>query len=845
VLDASGAGKVIDSVIRDLTAEPAPDFAQAAGTIRNLLRAIEFPPGVRQDIHQRAASLGAGPLIVRSSACGEDGLDASFAGQLDSIADVCPGPDVVEAVVSVWSSRWSPRALAYEAAKRVPLRAIGVIVQQQIVPRWSGVLFTQSPANAAQMLMEFCGGMAEALVAGRENPGRISITRQNLRWSLDAEPGRALEGVHLLVNDECLEVIGRTALAIERGFGRPQDIEWAIDAGQRLWIVQTRPITARGRGRTSPRSGPAKAPVVWSNANVNENFPEPITPFLYSVARDGYYHYFRNLGRAFGMAPRRLEAMETPLRHIVGVHGARMYYNLTSIHAVLRSAPFGDQLAASFNQFVGAEATNTPAAVPFSARASRTVRDGLDVARMLFQITRHYCVLERRVARFERRVDRFAARTHPSALPGRTVPELLDHLRAFLHIRRHQWNDAALADAGSMVCYGALQRLLARAFPEDDQQALHNSLLKALPDLVSSRPAIELWRLAQMVRSEPGLLALFAGAGRAGVAERLTRDARFADFQVAFTRFQEDWGFRCSGELMLTVPSFQEGPSALIGIIASYLSSDAESPLDVLERQAAERTRETARVRRELRRRRVFRWMPRVLQPTVVLCVLRWTQACIAMRERARLKQALLYARLRRIVLQIGACLTADGRLAAQDDIFFLTADEIDTLLSGHSMLPGGVRELTAMRRRQHAQQAALRPPDALTLLEGEYFSAASLTPHRPPGDATCLTGVGACGGTATGRAAVLADVKDSARLRSGDVLVTRQTDPGWGPVFPLISGLVVERGGMLSHGAIIAREFGIPSVVGVSDATRRIPSGSLITVDGDRGRIEIAGAAS
>jgi pyruvate,water dikinase len=464
---------------------------------------------------------------------------------------------------------------------------------------------------------------------------------------------------------------------------------------------------------------------------------------------------------------------------------------------------------------------------------------------MLFQITRHYCVLERRVARFERRVDRFAARTRPDLLAGRDVLALLEDLRAFLHIRRHQWNDAALADAGSMVCYGVLQRLLARAFPEDDQQALHNSLLKALPDLVSSRPAIELWRLAQVVRSEPDLRALFARPDPAHVVDRLSHDPRFARFQAAFTRFQEDWGFRCSGELMLTVPSFQEEPSALVGIIASYVSSEAESPIDVLERQAGQRLAETARVRRELRRRRAFGWMPPVLQPAAVLRILRWTQTCIGLRERARLKQALLYARLRRIVLEIGARLAAADRLETRDDIFFLTADEIDTLISGHSMLPAGTRELTAMRRRHHADQAALRPPDTLTLEEGEYFSAARLLTRQSPDDSACLTGLGACGGATTGRAAVLMDVKDSARLRAGDVLVTRQTDPGWGPIFPLISGLVVERGGMLSHGAIIAREFGIPSVVGVSDATRRIPSGSLITVDGDRGRIDIVGAVS
>ncbi len=172
--------------------------------------------------------------------------------------------------------------------------------------------------------------------------------------------------------------LARRALDIERAFGRPQDIEWTMDVDGRLWIVQSRPITVTG-ARRAAASPAAQAPdsttsprrtIYWSNANVNENFPQPITPLLYSIARRGYYHYFRNLARAFGLSRRRVAAMEHPLGHIIGVHGARMYYNLTSIHGILRSAPFGDLLATWFNQFVGSEDTDTPAFV--ERRASRT-----------------------------------------------------------------------------------------------------------------------------------------------------------------------------------------------------------------------------------------------------------------------------------------------------------------------------------------------------------------------------------------------------------------------------------------------------------------------------------------
>ena len=177
-----------------------------------------------------------------------------------------------------------------------------------------------------------------------------------------------------------------------------------------------------------------------------------------------------------------------------------------------------------------------------------------------------------------------------------------------------------------------------------------------------------------------------------------------------------------------------------------------------------------------------------------------------------------------------------------------LTAEEVDELTSGRAMFAEGAQTLVSLRQREHAVLSALRPPDTLRLVEGAAYSDAPTTGTRVDdgGDepATRLHGVVACGGSVWGRAAVLADVNDAARLVRGDVLVTRQTDPGWAPVFGLISGLVIERGGMLSHGAIIAREFGLPCIVGVKDATRRVPHGAHLHLDADRGTCAIDEAA-
>jgi phosphohistidine swiveling domain-containing protein len=849
-LEAADLEPAIDAMCGTLGGKSPIAVRCAAETIIALVRAETLPAAVDAAVTAAFEELAVSRVIVRSSAVGEDSAGASFAGQLDSIFDITTAPALGTALGAVWASRWSERVLAYQEARHVSLDGMGVIVQAQIDAVLSGVLFTRAPGDDSRMLVEYCGGLGEALVSGQENPGRLTIVRSNLTWTREAEPERHIPAEATLLDDRAISTLGSIALTIEAAFGAPQDIEWTIDRAGTVWIVQARPITASRQSTVgSPQSGVSNPTVLWSNANVNENFPQPICPLLYSIAREGYYHYFRNLGRAFGISRRRLAAMETPLRQIIGVHGARMYYNLTNIHTVLRSAPFGDRLAASFNQFVGAdELAPRSAGDSFAARARNRATQSAELIVIAAKTAWQYAFLTRRVERLERTVDAFARQTHPDRLARRKSLNLLEDFRGFLDIRCRRWNDAALADAGSMVCYGILKALLARAFPSADQQALHNTLLKALPGLVSSTPPLELWKLSRTIRADRDLAQLFATAPSGTVLSAITQDPRFEVFRGSFESFLEQWGFRCSAELMLTVPSFQEEPEPVVDLLKAYASMDGESPVALLDRQQRDRIRETERVLTALHGRRLG-GVPFLSESAAIGLVLRWTQTSIQLRERARLKQALLYSRLRRIVLAIGADLAARGRIARAEDLFFLTSGELDALVSGSEMFPDHVTALVELRRRAHRDMSATTPPDAIRLVAGEYVPAASgdegvATLAAEPA-AGGMRGVGACGGSITGRATVLADVSQSHLLSPGDVLVTRQTDPGWGPVFPLIAGLVIERGGMLSHGAIIAREFGIPSVVGVKDATRLIPQGGTVLVDGDRGFVRIIPGAA
>ena len=768
---------------------------------------------MRDELFAAAETLMAcGAVVVRSSAVGEDSRGQSFAGQLDSILHVTTLSGLEEAVLACWASYWAERASFYRAARQVPSNGMGVVVQHQVDARAAGVLFTE--AGDGTMLVEYTAGLADALVAGAIDPSRLSIDRDtgDVRLLANGENSFALEPSVIIA-------LAAAARDLEREFGEPQDVEWVLGDDDKIWIVQSRPITARVVASQPVTTRANGKRIAWSNANVNENFPGPISPLLYSIAAPGYSNYFRSLARAFGISASRIRAMEPAFRQIIGVHGARMYYNLTSIHSVLRLAPFGKELAASFDTFVGADG----AAVETATLDRRgALRQAAEVVAIAVKTAWQYRSLDQRISRFERTVNQFAERTAPDQLAAMSAEELRN----------------ALADAASMVCYGALQRLLEKAYGA--KTAVHSSLLKAIPDVISGEPVHRLWGLSRMIREDDALRTLFAHESSV-VMSRLSDEPRFAGFRAAFERYLDDWGFRCSEELMLTTPSFQENPAPLIDMLRTYALLDGASPVDALREQEADRVAETERVLAELGDRSLWRGLPGLTFARALRVLLPWTHASIRFRERARMKQALLYSRCRRIALAIGENLVVHHVLHSRDDVFFLTVTEIDELLSGAAMFPRDVQSVVRVRRRAHERLAATTPPDAFTLAEGEYLDAGIVAAvDASVAEGATLTGTSACGGRATGRATVLRDVTEAARLARGDILVTRQTDPGWAPVFFLVAGLVIERGGMLSHGAIIAREFGIPCVVGVRDAMAAIPDGASVTVDGDVGRVHV-----
>ncbi len=806
------------ALIADLPQLPPDALRSRSRALREALLREPLDPALGQAVRARCAP-GA-RLAVRSSGVGEDSHAASFAGQFDTVLGVDSAAALTDAIRRVWASAYGERALRYAQHRGLRPAGMAVIVQDEVDALVSGVLFTRDPSRPGSdaMLMEYCAGLGDRLVSGAVTPGRARIQRADGRAEVE-QPAEGAAGFDPATHPAVGE-LARHALVLERRLGGPQDVEWSIDRAGRLALLQSRPVTVAAKE-------------IWSNANIAENFPGPVSPFLRSFVARGYAGYFRGLGTAFGISRRRIDAMSAALDRLVGVHAGRLYYNLSNVHTVLHLAPGGPWLAKFFNQFTGADACPEPRRVGGSLPARMA-----EGARIAVKVPWQYARVHRRVARFERAVDAFAARTHPRSLAQTSPAQLAEHLRAFLDLRLDRWTDAALADTAAMVCYGVLKALAGRWLAGRDQRQLQNDLLQGLPGLASAAPVEKLWALAQRARTDSAALAVLRTRPPERVLDAL-QAPECAGFRAALDEYLERWGFRYSGELMLTQPTPVEDPVPVVRLLQTYLREDRTGPAEISAGRARAREVATAGIAAALTPSALLRRLP---LPTRAACfrrVLAATQGAIRLRERARMKQALLYTRLRLVALSLGDRLVARGVLAARDDVFFLPIDEAIALADG-APAPVDLREAIAARRAGLHECASLNPPDVLVLAPGEAWTPGIDTPPAADRDRGApLKGSGACGGTAVGPAAVVVDVTQADSLAAGTILVTRQTDPGWAAVFFLVKGLVVERGGMLSHGAIIAREYGIPAVVGVAGATQLIRDGDELRVDGDAGVVE------
>jgi pyruvate,water dikinase len=738
--------------------------------------------GLPPDLLDRARSLG--PLVaVRSSAAAEDGDGKSYAGQLETLLDVSTsGPGLEEAVRQCLRSAGSDRVLAYAGAGAQA--GMAVVVQAMVKPALAGVLFTIDPVSGRRdhLVIDAVRGLGERLVSGEATPEHLLLSRRQ-----QAVLSRDLVEPEPLVSDALAQRLAVEALAIEAAFGKPLDLEWAIDGlGQVHWL-QARPITTLGADPDELDTPPPGEGDVYTRSNIGEMMPGLVTPLSLSVSARGIDVGLQRMQVELGVLPAVSEQFL-----IVGAFSGQLFLNLT------RLARIGTHVAGAtvdrMCQAVCGRVIPELDAGPLASTASRAVRAlryGLYLLAAPWKPRR----MVRRIAGL-----RFEA---PTA-PPRAQWDALDQARCVFY---DVCDDHTVSSALSGAMAPAILEIVAGGQPVTDvHHARAAELMGDASGVESADIAAGAERLADVIAAAPGrerFVELSVEAAARWLAEEGPAEPR-----AAFAAYLARHGHRSVRELELRERSWAEDPTPLVAMLQAAVRARLGGLARVTSRPTAAAL--------------PFWWRPLV------------ALAHLGVRTREASKSQLVRCgrAFRAAYLRLAEALLREGALPDVDAAFFLSHEELGLLARGEGAhLPA----LALARREAQAVQAAtVFPP----LFSG-CPAAVRVGPVAADG-ALVLTGRPVSRGVAEGRACVVRSLSEARAIEPGDVLIAPITDVGWTPYFGAIAALVTDLGSAVSHGAVVARECGLPCVVNTGLGTSTFRTGDRVRVDGTRGTVEL-----
>ncbi|MEL5960721.1 rifamycin-inactivating phosphotransferase [Streptomyces sp. CLV115] len=779
--------------------------------IRRIIEGVVVPGDVAAAITRALAGLGErAACAVRSSATAEDLPTASFAGQQDTYLNIVGPAAVLRHISRCWASLFTERAVAYRRRNGIDHRTVhmAVVVQRMVLPHASGILFTADPVtgNRKVATVDAGFGLGEALVSGLVNPdvfrvrdgevvGRAIAAKER---AVHAVPGGGTREVAIaaqrreqpaLTDAQAVRLAG-LGRWIEAHFGCPQDIEWCLtDDGFR--IVQSRPITTLF---PVPESGDRENRVYLSVGH-QQMMTDPMKPLGISVWQlTAMAPMHEAGGRLFVDATRRLAspASRAGLLDVVGRGDPLIRDALETVlvRGFVPSLPDAGPGRPS--------ADGAPAGI------------GTDPAVVTELIERSRAS----VAALERDI-----RT-------KSGPALFDFLlESFEEHRR------ALVDPLSlrvvMAGMEATWWLNDRLWEWLGEKNAADTLTLSAPGNITSEMGLALLDVADVIRPRPEVVAFLRSATDEGFLDELAELAGGVEAREAIEAYLDRYGMRCTGEIDITRPRWRERPTTLVPAVLDNVRNFGPGAAERRFEQGRHKARE--KERDVLSRLRALPDGDRKADETKRM--IDRVRTFIGYREYPKYGIVSRYFVYKRALLEEAGRLVRAGVLPEKEDIFFLTFQELHDVVRSDRVDD----RLVQARKDAFRSHQALTPPRVLTS-DGEAVTGAYRRDGVPAG---ALTGLPVSAGTVEGRARVVLDMAQ-ADLGAGDILVTAFTDPGWSPLFVGIAGLVTEVGGLMTHGAVVAREYGLPAVVGVQRATRLIRDGQRIRVHGTDGYVEI-----
>jgi phosphoenolpyruvate synthase/pyruvate phosphate dikinase len=779
--------------------------------LRRTLEEVAIPGALVTAIVRRLAGLGEqAAYAVRSSATAEDLPTASFAGQQDTYLNVVGREEILQHVSRCWASLYSERAVTYRLRNGFDHRKVhmAVVVQQMVFAQAAGILFTADPvtSNRKVATVEAGFGLGEALVSGLVNPDVYEVRDGEVvakavaakRLAVRAAPGggthehaiEADEQHRPALTDAQVVRLAQLGRRIEGHFGRPQDIEWCL-VDDCFQIVQSRPITTL--------------------------FPIPATD-------DQENHVYLSVGHqqmmTDAMKPLGLSFWQMTTPRPMSEAGGRLFVDITRalaspgsraglLELVGRSDPLiTDALQTILDRgdFIPSLPDESPSGPPANGAPAPIETDPAIVTELIGQSQASIATLKRDIR----------ARSGSALLDF--IEADIQELRRLLFDRRsHQVFMSAME--ATWWLNDQLEAWLGEKNAAD-------VLAQSVPDNVTSEMGLALLDVADAIRPHPELVAFLEHVEDDGFVDQLATLPGGPEARDAIRGYLDKYGMRCAGEIDITRPRWSERPTMLVPMLLGNIRNFEPGA----GKRRFEEGREEARKKEQelLERLRALPDGERKAQE--VKRKIDRVRTFIGYREYPKYGMVSRYFVYKQALLEEAERLVGAGVLQAKEDIFYLRFQELQEVVRTNEVDHRLIRE----RQDAFASYQALTPPRVLTS-DGERIAGSYRRDDVPAG---ALVGLPVSAGTVEGRARVILDMAQ-AELEPGDILITAYTDPSWTPLFVAIKGLVTEVGGLMTHGAVIAREYGLPAVVGVEGATRLIRDGQRIRVHGTEGYVE------
>ena len=794
-----------------------------------------FPEGFINDVLKQLPDVTF--LAVRSSAIDEDGNEFSFAGLFESHLFVTK-EQLAENIKKVWRSAFSERVIEYRKTNNISAKTgIAVIIQEMVDAEVAGVAFGINPVtgNRKEKVISAVYGLGEGLVSGELNADtyiiketkqideqltkkthQLVFDKNNNSGTLktDVEQSKQIQSTlnHQQIKE--LEGVLNNLFILYNSY---QDIEFAYKNGQ-LYLLQARPITTLNK---LPDAGGEH--IIWDNSNIIESYPGVTTPLTFSFIIKVYEAVYRQFVAMMGVTNEDIDENKETFANMLGLINGRVYYNLLSWYKALAMLP-GYSINAEFmEKMMGVKERFELKQVKTRTKFQERMR----VLKMVRTIIKNLRALPKMRIDFVHDFNTKMKEYDAIDFNTKNADELMFLYLNFEQTLLKKWKAPLVNDFFAMIYFGVLQKLVVK-YKIDDTGTVHNNLMCGAKDIISTEPIQRCLNIATLIQEDSKAKQLFLSKSAQDIHKSLSELSN--EIQKEIKAYIEKFGDRCVGELKLETITYKQNPSAFIQIIKSYVEQgitkhNSHSDIDIKMRNEAE-----AKVKKALSGKPLKKWMFNYF--------LKRSRTLVSSRENLRYERTRAFGVVRELFCSIGNVFYAEGFIEQPRDIFYLTKEEIFDYIKGTSS-NYNLKELISLRKKQFAgfekQTTAERIDTRGIVYTGNNFYQKRQT-NPLNGD---LKGLGCCPGRVRAKVQVVHNPNDVKNL-NGDILVTSSTDPGWVTLFPTASAILVERGSLLSHSAIVSREMGKPCIVGITGLLDTLTTGDEVEMDGSTGEIKI-----